>query len=93
MDFSDEETIRKMARIFYVEIEKIQYERAAQSRAQTPPSPEYTPPKRLRVEVLADKHTDWLMMLLRSVYHDAFVHGYKHGMKDIKMKKEGEVDD
>jgi hypothetical protein len=31
---------------------------------------------------LADEHWAWLESLLRKVYTDAFVHGYKHGKED-----------
>jgi hypothetical protein len=33
-------------------------------------------------EKLAKEHWKWLESLLRKVYCDAFVHGYKHGKED-----------
>jgi hypothetical protein len=31
---------------------------------------------------LAQKHWEWLEGLLRKMYIDAFVHGFKHGQED-----------
>lgn len=40
---------------------------------------------------LATEHWNWLESLLRKIYIDTFIHGYKHGMKDEKeeVKKSG----
>lgn len=45
-----------------------------------------------RAEDLADLHWRWLEELLKKVYKDAFVHGYKHGREDDEYyleKKDG----
>ena len=36
---------------------------------------------------LATEHWDWLETLLRKVYIDAFIHGYKHGEEKDEDKK------
>lgn len=36
-------------------------------------------------KVLAEEHWTWLETLLRKVFVDAFIHGYKHG-KQSKSK-------
>lgn len=33
-------------------------------------------------EALALDHATWLMGLLKKIYEDAFIHGYKHGVED-----------
>lgn len=35
---------------------------------------------------LAEDHWNWLESLMRKVYIDAFVHGYKHGVESVKDK-------
>ncbi|MBE8540395.1 hypothetical protein [Geoglobus acetivorans] len=43
---------------------------------------------------LAEEHarwfSKWVSRLVESVYHDAFLHGYKHALEDIKLLEEGE---
>jgi len=31
---------------------------------------------------LADEHWNWLETILRKIFKDAFIHGYKHGRKN-----------
>lgn len=38
----------------------------------------------MSAEQLAQEHWKWLSSLLKKMYIDAFVHGYKHGKSDIK---------
>ena len=35
---------------------------------------------------LAEEHWEWLSSILKKVYIDAFVHGYKHGVESLKER-------
>lgn len=37
-------------------------------------------------EKLATEHWDWLSSVLKKIYIDAFVHGFKHGKKDSEKQ-------
>ena len=37
-----------------------------------------------KAKKLAEEHWKWLETWLRIVYVDAFVHGYKHAVEDLK---------
>lgn len=42
-------------------------------------------PNDTEAELLAEEHWNWLESLLRKVYCDASVHGYKHALEDKKV--------
>lgn len=42
-----------------------------------------TPPKKAPSQ-LAEEHWDWLESILRKMFIDAFIHGYKHGKESKK---------
>ena len=91
MAFSDEGTIRKMARIMIDENERRFNEKAMNI---PPPSTSFEfryPPPQPREEVLASEHTKWLMDVMSAAYRSAFIHGYRHGLEDGKRKRKGEV--
>ena len=37
---------------------------------------------------LAEEHAEWFIEVIRKVYIDAFVHGYKHGVSDAMRMEE-----
>ena len=46
-----------------------------------------TPDEKVR---LAQDHVDWLLETLRPLMVEEFLHGYKHGEKDVEDGKNGD---
>jgi len=38
------------------------------------------------VEKVAEQHAEWTSQFLKWVYKQAFIHGYKHGIEEKKVK-------
>lgn len=38
------------------------------------------------VKKMAEDHADYVMSIARKMYIDAFIHGFKHGEEDAKIK-------